>query len=335
MNQLDRLYQLERLLRSRHSLGRDALLQELEISRATLKRYLEVLRDRMNVPVEYDRFTNTYAIAQPADKGAATGTRQELPGVWFTQQEIVAMLTMYQLISGLDSAGMLQRHLQPILQRLNTMLGSTHMQAQELQSRVRIIGLARREVPSQYFELVGLALTQRRRLRVTYFSRHRNETSERTLSPQRLVHHRNTWYLDAWCHNRKALQRFALDSIRAAHILDEPAKEVALPIVEKTMDGGYGIYHGEELQWATLVFTPVSAIWVAPEQWHPQQKSRKLPDGSLELKVPYTHDAELLMDIQRHGADVRVVSPVELRDKLLAGLKLAADQYTDRPSRVS
>lgn len=160
--------------------------------------------------------------------------------------------------------------------------------------------------------MVGLALTQRHRLRVTYFSRHRNETSERTLSSQRLVHHRNTWYLDAWCHNRKALQRFALDSIRAAHVLDESAKEVALPIVEK----GYGIYHGEELQWATLVFTPVSAIWVAPEQWHSQQKSRKLPDGSLELKVPYTHDAELLMDIQRHGADVRVVSPVELRDKL-------------------
>lgn len=105
----------------------------------------------MNVPVEYDRFTNTYAIAQPADKGAATGTRQELPGVWFTQQEIVALLTMYQLISGLDSAGMLQRHLQPILQRLNTMQGSTHMQAQELQRRARIIGAARREVPSQWW----------------------------------------------------------------------------------------------------------------------------------------------------------------------------------------
>lgn len=61
MNQLDRLYQLERLLLSRQSLGRDALLHELEISRATLKRYLELLRDCMNVPVVYDRDSNTYA----------------------------------------------------------------------------------------------------------------------------------------------------------------------------------------------------------------------------------------------------------------------------------
>ena len=71
---------------------------------------------------------------------------------------------MYQLIASLDAAGMLQRHLQPILQRLNTMLGSTHMQAQELQRRVRIIGAAGREVPSRFFELVRLALTQRHKL---------------------------------------------------------------------------------------------------------------------------------------------------------------------------
>lgn len=329
MNQLDRLYQLERLLLSRQALGRDALIQELEISRATLKRYLEVLRDRMNVPVVYDRFSNTYSVSQPVDKGQIGTHRQELPGVWFSQQEIVALLTMYQLIAGLDSAGMLQRHLQPILLRLNAMLGSTHMQAQELQRRVRIVGAARREVPSRFFELVGLALTQRRRLQISYFTRSRNEESNRTLSPQRLVHHRNTWYLDAWCHASKELKRFALDAVREAHILEEPAKEVALSTVEEKMDEGYGIYAGAKLRWATLVFTPRSAIWVAPEQWHPEQKSRTLSDGSLELKVPYTHDDELLMDIQRHGADVRVIAPADLRDKLVAGLKQAFEQYTD------
>lgn len=330
MNQLDRLYQLERLLLSRQPLGRDALMHELEISHATLKRYLELLRDRMNMPVTYDRGTNTYAISQPASNGQAATRRQELPGVWFSQQEIVALLTMYQLIASLDSAGMLQRHLQPILQRLDSMLDGTQMQAQELQRRVRIIGAARREVPSRYFELVGLALTQRRRLHITYFTRSRNEHGERTLSPQRLVHHRNTWYLDAWCHTSKGLKRFALDAIREARMLDEDVKEVALSTVEKMMDQGYGIYSGTKLRWATLVFTPWSAIWVAPEQWHPQQKSRKLADGSLELKVPYTDDTELLMDIQRHGPDVRVVSPVQLRDKLLAGLKQAVDQYAEK-----
>ena len=334
MNQLDRLYQLERLLLSGQSLGRDALIHELEISRATLKRHLELLRDRMNVPVVYDRYSNSYSISQPAaGKSRSVTQRQELPGVWFSQQEIVALLTMYQLIAGLDSAGMLQGHLQPILERLSAMLGSDRMPAQELRRRVRIVGAARREVPSRFFELVGLALTKRRRLRVTYFTRSRNGESVRDLSPQRLVHHRNTWYLDAWCHASKELKRFALDGVRNARMLDTPAKEVALASVEKTMDEGYGIYAGAKLRWATLVFTPHSAIWVAPEQWHPDQKSRRLPDGSLELKVPYTHDAELLMDIQRHGPDVRLVGPLALRSKLTAALKETMDQYANgRPA---
>jgi predicted DNA-binding transcriptional regulator YafY len=334
MNQLDRIYQLERLLRSRQALDRDSLLHELEISRATLKRYLELLRDRMNVPVIYDRYSNTYSIKRQMGSAPEGTERQELPGVWFNQQEIIALLTMYQLITGLDAAGMLQRHLQPILQRLTTMLGSTHMQAQELQRRVRIIGAARREVPSRFFEVVGLALSQRRKLQVTYFTRHRNQTSERFLSPQRLVHHRNTWYLDAWCHSSKQLKRFAMDAVREAKILDEPVKEIALATVEKKMDEGYGIYAGVKLRWATLVFSPWSATWVAPEKWHPDQKSRTLPDGSLELKIPYTHDDELLLDIQPHGADVRVVAPVALRNKLLAGLKRAVDQYSNAKTQT-
>ena len=65
---------------SRQSLGRDALLDQLEISRTALKRYLELLRDRMHVPVLYDRYSNTYAIHQPVGKGLASSQRQELPG---------------------------------------------------------------------------------------------------------------------------------------------------------------------------------------------------------------------------------------------------------------
>lgn len=328
MNQLDLLYQLERLLRSRKAMGRDALMQKLEISRATLKRYLEILRNRLNVPVKYDKFSNTYSIDQPQDADHEKERRQELPGVWFSQQEIVALLTMSRLIAEIDNTGTLQHHLQPILQRLTSMLGSTCMHAQELQRRVRIFGVARREVPSKYFELVGLALTRRCQLHVVYFTRSRSQESARTLSPQRLIHHRHTWFLDAWCHSSNALKRFSLDAIREAQILKNAAKNIPLDEVEQTLDTGYGIYHGKKLQWATLIFTPRSAVWVASEQWHPDQKTRWLADGSFELKTPYTHDDELLMDIQRHGADVRIKSPAGLRSKLVASLEQAISQYS-------
>ena len=55
------------------------------------------------------------------------------------------------------------------------------------------------------------ALVQRKRLKIRYHGRGRDEESERVVSPQRLTQHRNSWYLDAWCHLRDGLRSFALD----------------------------------------------------------------------------------------------------------------------------
>ena len=72
--------------------------------------------------------------------------------------------------------------------------------------------------------LIGGALTRRQRVHLHYWVRSRREMTERTVSPQRLVHWRNTWYLDAWCHATDALRRFALDAIREADPVDQRAR---------------------------------------------------------------------------------------------------------------
>ncbi len=136
--------------------------------------------------------------------------------------------------------------------------------------RVKIIGTARRRVPSRWFELLGSALVQRRRLWLRYFKRSDRSESEREVSPQRLVNYRNTWYLDAWCHASDALRRFALDAVRDARMLEGKARNVAVRELEAELDAGYGIYGGgARVKWATLRFDADAAQWVASEEWHP------------------------------------------------------------------
>lgn len=55
---------------------------------------------------------------------------------------------------------------------------------------------------------------------------------------------------------------------------------------------------------------------MAAEKWHPKQEGKLLEDGSYELKVPYSNDPELLMDILKYGADCQVVDPKELLEKV-------------------
>ncbi len=325
MDRTERFYKIELLLRSRGSVSFAALQEELSVSPATLKRDLQYLRDRLSAPIVYDALDNGYRFAAAANANAA---RHELPGLWFSENEIHALLTMHQLLAGLDDDGVLARHLQPLMEKLQGMLGTDETAARALMRRIKVIGTARRRVPSKHFELLGSALMQRRRLHLRYFKRSDQSTSEREVSPQRLVNYRSTWYLDAWCHASQALRRFALDAVREAAVLDAKAKSVPLRELEAELDGGYGIYGGgAKVTWATLVFDADAAQWVANEEWHPRQKGRRLADGRYELQLPYSDPTELLMDILRHGDSVVVAGDQALAAAVKARLASASARY--------
>jgi predicted DNA-binding transcriptional regulator YafY len=322
MNRSERFYRIEVLIRSRGVVSFDTLQAELGVSRATLHRDLQYLRDRMDAPIVHDRAADGYRFqATPGDAGQA---QHQLPGVWFSEPEIHALLTMHQLVRGLDEGGVLARHLHPLLDKLHGMLGATEAQAGELMRRVRIADTARRRVPPLAFERIGDALLARRRLKMMYLTRRRKVRGEREVSPQRLVHYRHTWYLDAWCHRSDALRRFALDAIEQATLLDVAALEVPVAEVEAALDGGYGIFAGRELQWAELRFDAEAAAWVAHEEWHPDQQGRWRDDGAYELRLPFVDATELAMDVLRHGEHVQVMGPPTLRavvrDRLAAAL---------------
>ncbi|MCY7314590.1 MAG: WYL domain-containing protein [Rubrivivax sp.] len=326
-NNTDRLYRIEALIRARGSVPLKALLDELEVSPATLKRDLEYLRSRMGAPIEYDRDSNGYRFA---DQGAAGG-RHELPGLWFNESELYSLLTAQQLLAGLDSDGLLGRHLQPLLDRIEQLLGQGEGRraADAVIKRIKVVSALRRPVPSRFFERVSQALLQRQRLHLRYLTRGRGEVSERDVSPQRMVHYRSTWYLDAWCHRVEALRRFALDAIEEAELLPVKARNLAMKQVQAEMDAGYGIYAGGQRRWAVLVFSAQAAPWASREEWHPEQQGRWLDGGAYELRLPYVDSTELVMDVLRQGEQVRVLEPPDLVDAVRMRLRAARKLYRE------
>lgn len=308
MTKTDGLYRLRNLLRGPRAVPAAELMEKLQVSRSTLTRYLNDLGDTLKAPVTFDREAGGYRLEKAEGR--------ELAGLWFPPDEIHALLTMWQLLSRLDPGGLLASHIEPLRARLTELLGAAHDPAAEVARRVSLQPLASRRLQLEHFEAVGSALLRRRRLAIRYRSRGKDEASQREISPQRLVHYRDNWYLDAWCHMSQALRRFAVDALAKAHILDIPAEDHP-EALDARNDKGYGIFAGEEVKWATLRFTPERSRWVANETWHPDQQSRPLPDGGFELKLPYTHDTELLMDLLRQGPHVLVLDPPELREALI------------------
>lgn len=321
MDRTERFHLIDMMLSGSGVVTFQRMLDRLDVSRATLKRDLEYLRNRLNAPIVWDRDLGGYRF-ENQERG---GGQYELPGLWFSAEEIHALLTMQHLLANLGAGGLLGPHIQPLMARLTGLLGSGRHPAEEVRKRIKLIPLAARQVSLDHFAALGSALLRRKRLLVSYYAKSSDETSEREISPQRLVHYRENWYLDAWCHRREGLRSFALDGIRGAEILENHARDIPEKTLDAMLGAGYGIFSGHRLNWAKLRFSPERSRWVALEQWHPRQRGKLMRDGRYLLEIPYADDRELVMDILRHVPEVEVLAPDSLRakvvEKLRAGLE--------------
>ncbi len=96
MSKTARLYKIEALIRQQGEVTFKQMLAALEVSPATLKRDLEYLRSQLGATITYDAASRAYRFA-----AATKQVRHELPGLWFDERELYALLTAYQLLGEL------------------------------------------------------------------------------------------------------------------------------------------------------------------------------------------------------------------------------------------
>jgi predicted DNA-binding transcriptional regulator YafY len=321
MDRYERILTLHRILKTaRYPVPLARIMDELGCSRATAYRDIAFLRDALGAPLDSDGEQAAFIYA------ADEAERFELPGLWLNSEELQALLALNELI-GRTGPGILSSALAPFRTRIDRLLSNqTDGQSFPL-SRIRVIGYGTRRVDEATFRHVASAVLGRKRLKFEYRARSTDEATTRTVSPQRLTHYRDNWYLDAWDHGREGLRSFALDRITRADVLDAAAEDRAEAELNQHLASSYGIFSGAPKAWATIRFSPHAARWVADEHWHSQQQGQWLKDGRYELKVPYSNSRELLMDVLKYGADAEIIAPVSLREEMKIMLQLAVGAY--------
>jgi predicted DNA-binding transcriptional regulator YafY len=259
MSQMERVFSIDRLLRRRTPPTKADLLRQLAVSAATLKRDLEFMRSRLHAPIIWDRTSGGYRYQNPV------GSQREfqVPGLWFSAEEIHALLLVRELLSQLQP-GFLAEQLEPLGRRLGDLVEASGIGSE----RIVVHPTPLRPVNQEVFDRVAAATINRKRIGIVYFGRHRNEESDRIISPQCLIYYRGTWYLDAWCHTREDWRRFALDCVQAVRTMTTPALDRQLRFGFKT----YGIYAGNSARIATLHFDVQESIrYVVSGQGEPME----------------------------------------------------------------
>lgn len=282
-------------------------------------RAISELRELFGTPLVWDAQVRGYRV-----DGAAP--RVQLPGLWFSSDELQALLLAQNLLSGL-SEGLMPEQIDTLRGRIMTLLAHGGVAPQRAAEALRILPLAGRTCDPLIFRQVVTATLAGRRMEIRYLARSSGQISARQVSPQRLVRYRDNWYLDAWCHLRGALRSFAIDAIEAVQTTDDSAQDISQAELNAYFGASYGIFAGPAPQRAVLRFAASRARWVAAERWHPAQFGRWLDDGRYELMLPFGDPRELILDILRYGPEVEVLEPASLRADVADRLRAAAALY--------
>ena len=136
MDRSERFYRIQRMLQHRKFVRTQDFLDELEVSRATFKRDLEYLRDRFRAPIVYDAEHEAYRFDDKVEDRAVW----QLPGLWFTADELRALVTMDRLLADLEP-GVLSELIGPFRKRLKELLGSGEHKAADVAKRIRVLSI--------------------------------------------------------------------------------------------------------------------------------------------------------------------------------------------------
>lgn len=319
MNKLDRYQQLHRIFSSRKTpISKSALATKLECSSKTIERYIDELRDFFQAPIVYDQTQRGWHY------DPNISDQFELPGLWLTASDIQSLLLLLEMLNRY-SHGLITDELSSISQQIQTLLKARGIAYDELQDKIRILPQGQRVLADTRLYHCFNNLINKQRLNLSYQD-FNGQSSQREISPQRLIYYRDNWYLDAYCHLRQALRSFALARINTLETSKQPAQAIPPDQLDEHFRQGYGVFAGAAKYTARLRCLPPIAHDIAQQQWHSQQQGEWDKQDYL-LTIPYSDHRELILDILKHTPNIYVEAPAELRHQVQQRLQAGVKQY--------
>lgn len=109
------------------------MMEDMEVSRATINRDLQRLRDQSNAPIIWDTFREIYRL----DPKSAVGPTYMLPGQWFTPAQAYAFLTLNNMVAKI-APNVLGPYLEPMRGLLKEMLHKAGFELYKLDQKIAI-----------------------------------------------------------------------------------------------------------------------------------------------------------------------------------------------------
>ncbi len=281
-----------------------SLAEAFEISTKTAQRDIDFMRDRLLCPLDYDSSEKGYCYSDDTFS---------LPMVYLSSDELSALLIARKMLQDI-SGGSIGHEISSIVDKITNILKKHSVSPDQIDEAFSFQLIEYAPAPEKVFKAVLESCLKKRCLSFTYYSPKTEEKSTRTVEPYHLFNYMGTWHLIGYCHLRNEIRDFALSRISATKVLTDSFKVPAEFNFKKYFLSTFGLYKGKSAKEVTLRFTPEKSKWIRDQIWHKDQKVNLLKDGSLEISFPVSDFSEIIREILKHGNDVEVIKPEDLRN---------------------
>lgn len=301
---------LERMLKIHDELRRGALINStkltrlLEVSRKTIVRDIAFMRDRLELPIEFDTQIQAYRYTQPVTA---------FPTVNVSEGELLALLVAQRALQQYRGTPF-HRQLEASFEKLSRGLRDriSFSPADELQSvSFKNIGLGKTDLA--IFNTLSAAVLHQHEVAFVYRKPGDTKSSSRRVRPYHLANRENLWYLIGHDLERDALRTFALPRISDVTNTKRSFTRPADFSPEKFFATALGVLGGTGNYRVVIRFSSAVAERIREREWHESQEMRDLPQGALELRLRLGALTEVEQWILSWGAHAEVLSPPELR----------------------
>jgi predicted DNA-binding transcriptional regulator YafY len=300
---------LERMLRIHQAIqvGRypnaTLLAKELEVSTKSIQRDLDFMRDRLELPLEYDPVRRGYLY---------TGEVSGFPTLQMTEGELFALLVAEKAVRQYRGTSF-ERPLISAFRKLAASLPETvSISLADWSETISFRTSAEPLLDLERFQILAQAAAQRRQVRLRYRKPGQKATEDRTVDPYHLANINGEWFLFGYCHLRRDIRTFA-----PARILEvnETGQRFVRPhrfSLEKRLRDSFGVITGTGEHRVIIRFDEWVADYIREKRWHPSQELRERPEGGVELRLRLSSLTEVQRWILSWGGRAVVLAPEEL-----------------------
>jgi len=309
---LDRMMRIHQSLQGGSLPNATTLARELEVGTKTVHRDLGFMRDRLNLPIEYDGARHGYFYTEEVNA---------FPTLQLTEGELVALVVAEKALQQYRGTTFEKPLLSAIKKMEQSLPDTVSVNIADVDQTISFRTRAEPILDLATFDALAKATAHQQQLEIVYRKAGQREGVRRVVDPYHLANINGEWFLFAYDHLRGDVRTFAPARILEIKSTGRKFQRAQKFSLEQRLRDSFGVHSGQEEHAVVLRFNALAADFIREKKWHPSQELKELSDGAVELRLKLSSLEEVARWVLSWAGNAVALQPRELAEKVRTAAK--------------